>query len=43
MQFCKCIVVVDADVDVHDYAQVAWRVFNNVDWKRDVMIVGGPA
>jgi 4-hydroxy-3-polyprenylbenzoate decarboxylase len=42
MQFCKCIVVVDGDVDVHDYAQVAWRVFNNVDWKRDVMVVEGP-
>jgi 4-hydroxy-3-polyprenylbenzoate decarboxylase len=42
MQFCKCIVVVDADVDVHDYAQVAWRVFNNVDWKRDVLVVDGP-
>ena len=42
MQFCKCIVVVDEDVDVHDYAQVAWRVFNNVDWKRDVMVTEGP-
>lgn len=42
MQFSKCIVVVDATVDVHDYAQVAWRVFNNVDWKRDVMITEGP-
>jgi 4-hydroxy-3-polyprenylbenzoate decarboxylase len=42
MQFCKCIVVVDADVDVHDYAQVAWRVFNNVDWKRDVVVAEGP-
>jgi 4-hydroxy-3-polyprenylbenzoate decarboxylase len=42
MQFCKCIVVVDADVDVHDYAQVAWRVFNNVDWKRDVLMGEGP-
>ncbi|MBN1322062.1 MAG: menaquinone biosynthesis decarboxylase [Thermoleophilia bacterium] len=42
MQFCKCIVVVDAGVDVHDYAQVAWRVFNNVDWKRDVLVVEGP-
>jgi 4-hydroxy-3-polyprenylbenzoate decarboxylase len=42
MQFCKCIVVLDADVDVHDYAQVAWRVFNNVDWKRDVTLVDGP-
>ena len=42
MQFCKCIVVVDGDVDVHDYAQVAWRVFNNVDWRRDVLVVEGP-
>ena len=42
MQFCKCIVVVDADVDVHDYGQVAWRVFNNVDWKRDVLVTEGP-
>jgi 4-hydroxy-3-polyprenylbenzoate decarboxylase len=42
MQFCKCIVVLDGDVDVHDYAQVAWRVFNNVDWKRDVLVVDGP-
>jgi 4-hydroxy-3-polyprenylbenzoate decarboxylase len=42
LQFSKCIVVVDADVDVHDYAQVAWRVFNNVDWKRDVVSVDGP-
>ena len=42
MQFCKCIVVLDADVDVHDYAEVAWRVFNNVDWKRDVMVSEGP-
>lgn len=42
MQFCKCIVVVDEDVDVHDYAQVAWRVFNNVDWKRDIMVIEGP-
>jgi 4-hydroxy-3-polyprenylbenzoate decarboxylase len=42
MQFCKCIVVVDADVNVHDYAQVAWRVFNNVDWRRDVVVTEGP-
>jgi 4-hydroxy-3-polyprenylbenzoate decarboxylase len=42
MQFAKCVVVVDRDVDVHDYAQVAWRVFNNVDWKRDVTVVEGP-
>jgi 4-hydroxy-3-polyprenylbenzoate decarboxylase len=42
MQFCKCIVVVDGDVDVHDYARVAWRVFNNVDWKRDIVVAEGP-
>ena len=42
MQFTKCVVIVDGDVDVHDYAQVAWRVFNNVDWQRDVTIVEGP-
>jgi 4-hydroxy-3-polyprenylbenzoate decarboxylase len=42
MQFCKCIVVLDADVDVHDYAKVAWRVFNNVDWRRDVVVTEGP-
>jgi len=42
MQFCKCIVVVDSGVDVHDYAEVAWRVFNNVDWVRDVMVTEGP-
>ena len=42
MQFTKSIVVVDANVNVHDYAQVAWRVFNNVDWKRDVIVTEGP-
>jgi 4-hydroxy-3-polyprenylbenzoate decarboxylase len=42
MQFAKCIVVLDGSVDVHDYAQVAWRVFNNVDWQRDVTVVEGP-
>jgi 4-hydroxy-3-polyprenylbenzoate decarboxylase len=42
MQFAKCVVVLDGTVDVHDYAQVAWRVFNNVDWHRDVTVVEGP-
>ncbi|HUH06796.1 MAG TPA: menaquinone biosynthesis decarboxylase [Egibacteraceae bacterium] len=42
MSRVKCILVVDADVDVHDYAEVAWRVFGNVDWQRDVTIVEGP-
>jgi 4-hydroxy-3-polyprenylbenzoate decarboxylase len=42
MQFCKCVVVLDEDVDVHDYAEVAWRVFNNVDWARDIVVTEGP-
>ena len=42
MQFTKCVIVVDAGVDVHDHSQVAWRVFNNVDPKRDMVIAEGP-
>lgn len=42
MQFTKAVVVVDEDVDVHDYAQVAWRAFNNVDPKRDMLLTEGP-
>lgn len=42
MMFSKFIVVVDSDVNVHDYSEVAWRVFNNVDPKRDVLLTEGP-
>jgi 4-hydroxy-3-polyprenylbenzoate decarboxylase len=42
MQFTKCVIVVDADVDVHDHGQVAWRVFNNVDPRRDMVLTEGP-
>lgn len=42
MQFTKCVIVVDADVDVHDYSHVAWRAFNNVDPGRDIVHVEGP-
>jgi len=38
----KLIIVVDEEVDVQDVSQVAWRVFNNIDPKRDVSIVEGP-
>jgi 4-hydroxy-3-polyprenylbenzoate decarboxylase len=41
LMLSKAIVVVDADVNVHDYREVAWRVLGNVDWKRDVTIVEG--
>jgi 4-hydroxy-3-polyprenylbenzoate decarboxylase len=38
----KGIVVVDADVDVHDYGQVMWQVGANVDPARDVVLADGP-
>jgi 4-hydroxy-3-polyprenylbenzoate decarboxylase len=42
MMFTKFVIVVDADVDCHDYSQVAWRCFNNVDPDRDILITKGP-
>jgi 4-hydroxy-3-polyprenylbenzoate decarboxylase len=42
LSLTKGIVVVDADVDVHDYAQVAWQVGANVDPARDVVLADGP-
>ncbi|MDP2168444.1 MAG: menaquinone biosynthesis decarboxylase [Thermodesulfovibrionales bacterium] len=42
MSFTKMIVVVDSWVDVHNPSEVAWRIGNNVDPKRDVVIVEGP-
>ncbi len=40
--FTKCIVVVDEDVDVNNYSEVAWKVFNNIDPQRDIEFVMGP-
>jgi 4-hydroxy-3-polyprenylbenzoate decarboxylase len=42
MSFTKMIIVVDKGVDVHDMSEVLWRLGNNVDAKRDVVIVEGP-
>lgn len=42
MMFTKLVTVVDHTVDPHDLSTVAWKVFNNVDAKRDVLIVDGP-
>ncbi|KXG78058.1 3-octaprenyl-4-hydroxybenzoate carboxy-lyase [Fervidicola ferrireducens] len=42
MMYTKIIVVVDENVDPKDLSTVAWKVFNNVDPKRDVVIVDGP-
>ena len=42
MMFIKMIIVVDAHVNVQDEKEVWWRVFNNIDAKRDLMMVEGP-
>jgi 4-hydroxy-3-polyprenylbenzoate decarboxylase len=40
--FSKCIVVVDEDVDVQNYSEVAWKALNNIDPERDIQFVMGP-
>lgn len=42
MTFAKLLIVVDDDVDVQNLSYTAWRVLNNVDWRRDVVISDGP-
>lgn len=40
--FTKCIVVVDDDVDVQNYSEVAWKALNNIDPERDIQFTMGP-
>jgi 4-hydroxy-3-polyprenylbenzoate decarboxylase len=40
--FSKCIVVVDEDVDVQNFSEVAWKALNNIDPERDIQFVQGP-
>lgn len=42
LMFAKAIVVVDDDVDVQDTSAVVWRASNNVDPRRDLLVVDGP-
>ena len=35
----KLLIVVDEDVEVNDFSKVAWKVFNNIDAKRDILIL----
>src|SRR5437588_2810061 len=42
LSLTKCVVVVDAHVDVHDYEQVLFYAGANVDPKRDVVLGEGP-
>jgi len=42
LSLSKLIVVVDADCDVHNYAEVAWRALGNVDYAHDLLTTIGP-
>lgn len=42
MALAKAIIVVDANVNVHDLSEVAWRVTSNLAPERDITIVQGP-
>ncbi len=42
MSLTKLVVIIDADCDVHDYTEVAWRALGNVDYSRDIMQTIGP-
>ena len=42
MMLTKCIVIVDADVDVQNEGEALFHMFGNVDWGRDVILQDGP-
>ncbi len=42
MMFTKLIIVVDESVNVQDMEEVWWRVYNNIDARRDVVMAEGP-
>ncbi len=42
MMYTKMIIVVDESVSPQDLSTVAWKVFNNIDAHRDVVISEGP-
>jgi 4-hydroxy-3-polyprenylbenzoate decarboxylase len=43
MMFTKMIVVVDADVDVHNTSEILFRLCANIDPERDIIFTKGPA
>lgn len=42
MMYTKMIIVVDEHVSPQDLSTVAWKVFNNIDAKEDVVLSQGP-
>ena len=43
LMLAKTIVVVSEHVNVHDLSEVAWRATGNIDPRRDLVILEGPA
>ncbi len=42
MASTKFIAVFDSDIDLRDYSTVVWKLLNNVDPRRDIMLSEGP-
>ncbi len=42
LMFAKCVIVYDEDANIQDVKEAAWRAFNNVDPKRDIIFSEGP-
>jgi 4-hydroxy-3-polyprenylbenzoate decarboxylase len=42
MMYTKLIIVVDAEVNPQNVSEVAWRAFNNIDGRRDILLSDGP-
>lgn len=42
LMFLKVIIVVDEEVDVHNWSEVIWKAGNSIDPKRDTCFVDGP-
>lgn len=42
MMYTKMIIVVDENIDPQNISTVAWKVFNNIDPSRDLVISEGP-
>jgi 4-hydroxy-3-polyprenylbenzoate decarboxylase len=42
LSLTKLIVIVDDDCDPHDYHEVAFRAFGNVDYAHDLLLTSGP-
>jgi len=42
LMFAKCVIVYDEEANIQDVKEAAWRAFNNVDPKRDIVFSEGP-